>query len=891
MQGVAMSWLSRLFRRRKQETELEEEVRSHLEMAAQDRAERGEDRGEAERAARREFGNVGLVKEVTRDVWNWGSVERLTQDLRFGFRMMAKSPGFAAVAILTLALGIGANTALFSVVNGVLLNPLPYPDPDQLVTLAESKPNFDSGSISFPNFRDWRRDNRTFSMMGVSRSYSYNLTGKGDAEQVRAEFISSDYLTLLGVKAVIGRLFAEGEDEIGASPIVLISEGLWNHKFGGAPDIVGQGLTLDGRTFTIVGVVPASFKLQVVSFRASDVYAPVGQWTNPLLPVRAAGLGFHGIARLKPGVSIQQARADMKRVTADLTAAYPDADTGIGATLMPLKEEMVGYLRPILLVLLAAVGFVLLIACVNVANLLMARSTGRAREFAVRAALGAGRLRIVRQLLTESLILALAGGFLGLLFAAWGTKVALRHLPSALPRAVEVGLDARVLVFTITVALLCGILFGLTPALRISRPNLQETLKEGGRGSGGARHRAQGIFVVAEMAMALVLLIAAGLMIRSLSALWGVNPGFDSHNVLSFGVALAPSPKDASPDSVRAKLRQLQSTLAATPGVKAASLSWGAVPLSVDDEDLFYLEGQPKPSSENDMSWALSYVVQEDYLKVMGIPLQRGRFLTAEDNERSPHVIVVDDFFARKFFGDHDPIGKRVILSSKGGAAEIVGVVGHVKQWGLDSDDKQSLRAQLYFPFMQLPEAAMQPSSWSGTGVLVRFAGDPQAVTAAIRSSLRNMSSDQVMYEVQTMEEVIADTLAERRFSMIVLGVFAALALGLASMGIYGVISYLVGQRTREIGIRIALGAKRGDVLRMVLGEGMRMTLIGVVVGLIASLGLTRLMANMLFGVKATDPLTFAVLALILATVALVGCYVPARRAMQVDPIVALRYE
>jgi predicted permease len=528
---------------------------------------------------------------------------------------------------------------------------------------------------------------------------------------------------------------------------------------------------------------------------------------------------------------------------------------------------------------------------VNVANLLMARSTGRAREFAVRAALGAGRLRIVRQLLTESLILALAGGFLGLLFAAWGTKVALRHLPSALPRAVEVGLDARVLVFTITVALLCGILFGLTPALRISRPNLQETLKEGGRGSGGARHRAQGIFVVAEMAMALVLLIAAGLMIRSLSALWGVNPGFDSHNVLSFGVALAPSPKDASPDSVRAKLRQLQSTLAATPGVKAASLSWGAVPLSVDDEDLFYLEGQPKPSSENDMSWALSYVVQEDYLKVMGIPLQRGRFLTAQDNERSPHVIVVDDFFARKFFHDHDPIGKRVILSSKGGAAEIVGVVGHVKQWGLDSDDKQSLRAQLYFPFMQLPEAAMQPSTWSGTGVLVRFAGDPQAVTTAIRSSLRNMSSDQVMYEVQTMEEVIADTLAERRFSMIVLGVFAALALGLASMGIYGVISYLVGQRTREIGIRIALGAKRGDMLRMVLGEGMKMAVIGVGVGLIASLGLTRLMANMLFGVKATDPLTFAVLALILVAVALVACYLPARRAMQVDPIVALRYE
>jgi predicted permease len=877
--------------RKKREAELEEEVRSHLKMATQERAERGEDRREAERAARREFGNVGLVKEVTRDVWGWGSLERLMQDLRFGLRMMAKSPGFAAVAILTLALGIGANTALFSVVNGVLLNPLPYPNPDQLVTLAESKPNFDSGSISFPNFRDWRKDNRTFSMMGISRSYSYSLTGKGEAEQVGAEFISSDYLAVLGVKPMIGRLFAEGEDEIGASPIVLIGEGFWIRKFGAVPDIVGQGLTLDGKTFTIVGVVPASFKLQVWSFRASDVYAPVGQWTNPILNLRTAGLGFHGVGRLKPGVTIQQARADMKRVTGDLAAAYPDTDTGIGATLMPLKEQMIGYLRPLLLVLLAAVGFVLLIACVNVANLLMARATGRTREFAVRAALGADRGRIVCQLLTESMLLALAGGGLGLLLAAWGTKVALRNLPSALPRANEIGLDVRVLLFTMGTSLLCGILFGLVPALRTSKPNLHDTLKEGGRGGSGGKYRAQGIFVVAEMAMALVLLIAAGLMIRSLSALWKVNPGFDSHNVLSFGVALAPSTKATSPDAVRAQLREVQSRLASTPGVKSASLSWGALPLGGDDEDLFYLEGQPKPASENDMSWAISYVVQEDYLKVMGIPLQRGRFLTAQDNERSSHVIVIDDFFARKFFGDQDPVGKRVILSGKGGVAEIVGVVGHVKQWGLDSDDKQSLRAQLYFPFMQLPDAAMQPSSWSGTGVVVRFEGDAQAVATAIRSGLHGMSSEQVMYSVQTMEEVIAETLAERRVSMIVLGAFAALALGLASIGTYGVISYLVGQRTHEIGIRIALGAKQSDVMGLVLREGMKMTATGVVLGLIAAVGLTRVMANLLFGVSATDPLTFAGVAVVLTLVALTACYLPARRAMKVDPIVALRYE
>jgi predicted permease len=534
---------------------------------------------------------------------------------------------------------------------------------------------------------------------------------------------------------------------------------------------------------------------------------------------------------------------------------------------------------------------VLLIACVNVANLLMARSTGRTREFAVRAALGAGRGRIVRQLLTESMLLALAGGGLGLLLAAWGTKVALRNLPSAVPRANEIGLDVRVLLFTMGVSLLCGILFGLVPALRTSKPNLHDTLKEGGRGASGGKHRAQGVFVVSEMAMALVLLIAAGLMIRSLSALWNVNPGFDSHNVLSFGVAFAPSPKATSPDAVRAKLREVQSRLASTPGVKAASLSWGALPLAGDDEDLFYLEGQPKPASENEMSWAISYVVQEDYLKVMQIPLQHGRFLTSQDNEHSSHVIVIDDFFARKFFGDQDPVGKRVILNSKGGVAEIVGVVGHVKQWGLDSDDKQSLRAQLYFPFMQLPDAAMQPSSWSGTGVVVRFEGDARAVAKAIRTGLQGMSGEQVMYSVETMQEVIAETLGERRVSMIVLGAFAALALGLASMGIYGVISYLVGQRTHEIGIRVALGAKQSDVLGMVLREGMRMTVIGVAIGLIAAAGLTRLMANLLFGVSATDPLTFAGVAVVLTFVALVACYLPARRATKVDPILALRHE
>jgi len=546
--------------------------------------------------------------------------------------------------------------------------------------------------------------------------------------------------------------------------------------------------------------------------------------------------------------------------------------------------------RLLLLVLLSAVGFVLLIACVNVANLLMVRSAGRAREFAVRAALGAGRGRIVRQLLTESIVLALAGGGLGLLLAAWGTKLALQHLPAELPRASEVGLDVRVLLFTMGISLLCGILFGLAPALRISKSNLQETLKEGGRGSGGGKHRTQGAFVVAEMALALVLLIAAGLMIRSLNALWSVNPGFDAHNVLTFSISLSPSMKDASADAIRSTLRAVQDRLQSTPGVKSASLSWGAVPLGDDDEDVFWLEGQPKPSSVNDMSWTLSYVVQESYLKVMGIPLERGRFFTAQDSERAAHVVVIDDVFARKFFGDQDPIGRRLNLYNKGGVAEIVGVVGHVKQWGLDTDDQQSLRAQLYFPYMQLSDAAMLQSA-SGTGVLLKLDGNVQGIATTLRTVLQAMNGDQVMYGAQTMEEIIAESLATRRVSMMVLGVFAALALGLASMGIYGVISYLVGQRTHEIGIRMALGAKQADVLRMVLDEGMRMVALGVAIGLLAAAGLTRLMAKLLFGISATDPLTFAGVGIILTVVALAACFVPARRAMRVDPIVALRYE
>jgi predicted permease len=880
------------WRRRQQQEQLEQEISGHLEMAKRDRLDRGESPAQAEASARREFGNVGVIQEVTRDQWGWIWLEEILQDLGYGARTLRKNPGFTAIAVLTLALGIGANTSLFSVVNGVLLNPLPYPHPEQLLTLHESKPNFKAGSISYLNFRDWQKDNHTFSAMAIDRAYSFSLTGLGEAEQLEARFISSDFFALLGVNPVLGRTLTAGEDEIGAAPQAMISAGLWKRKFAATPGVLGKALTLDGRDYTIIGVVPASFDLALRSFRPAEVYVGIGQWTNKGLTDRGAGLGIHGIGRLKPGVTIEQARADMESVTQNLAAAYPDTDKGISANLIPFRKDMFGDVQPVLLVLLGAVGFVLLIACVNVANLMLARSTGRAREFAVRAALGAGQGRLVRQLLTESILLAFAGGGLGLLLAQWGTRAALAALPTDLPRSAGIRLDSHVLFFTMGVSLLAGVFFGLAPALKTSQPRLHETLKESGRGSSGTRHRAQGVFVVLETAMALVLLIGAGLMIRSLAALWRVDPGFHPDSVLTFNLSLAPAMMTASPDAIRAAIRNLDERFAAIPGVQFVSQSWGGFPFSFDDDLRFWMDGQPKPASENDLNWALAYIVSPSYLQAMGIPLQRGRFFTSHDDEHAPPVVVIDDVLARKYFGDQDPVGRRINVERTNNKAEIIGVVGHVNQWGLDLDATESLRAQMYVPCLQMPDSyiAMVPGG-GGTFVVVRSETPTPALVAALRHASQQISGEQVIYGVETVNEFIAKSLATRRFSVILLGVFAALALLLSSVGIYGVISYLVGQRTREIGIRVALGAGRIDVLRLVLSQGVKMALLGVCIGLLTSLGLTRLMANMIYGVSPTDPLTFLCVAMVLTLVALAACYIPARRAMRVDPIVALRYE
>jgi len=881
-------WLRRIFRKQETEHQLDSELRFHLEQRIAERVETGETSEEACRQAHIEFGGVEAIKQECRESRRVHFFEVLLQDVRYGLRMLRRSPGFTAVAILTLTLGIGANTAIFSVVNGVLLNPLPYPHPEQLITLHESKPNFQYGSISYPNFRDWQKENRSFASMAIFRSSSFTLTGLGDAEQVRGYFVSSDFFPQLGITPVLGRNFRLGEDEIGAAPLALISEGFWQRKFGASKDALGKSITLDGKNYTIIGVIPARFGLTMIGFRTSNIYLPIGQWTNPLLPQRTAGLGIHGIGRLKPNFTIARAQADMERVSANLSAAYPDVNKGVGASLIPLTQLIVGEVRPFLLLLLVAVGFVLLISCVNIANLLLARSTLRKREFAVRIALGASAGRVIRQLLTESILLALSGGILGLCVSSVSIRAILNSVSSALPRAGEVTLDARVLGFTLVLSVISGIAFGLLPALRL-RPELVSAVKERVLHSGG-RWSVQRTFVVTEIALAMVLLVGTGLMVRSLTQLWNVNPGFNSHNLLTFGISLPPHMTNASPEAVRSSFRALEAELNSIPAVKASSFSWGAVPLQGDDEELFWMEGQPKPSSPNDMNWALNYVVGPDYLKAMQIPLVRGRFFTAHDDEHSPLVAVIDESLARRFFPSQDPIGKRINLSDQEKPAEIVGVVSHVRQWSLDDEDARELQPQLYRPFMQLPERNMVLAA-GGVSVLLRFKGQSPGLVGEIRRHVRHLSSEHVLYDPMTMDQTISAGLATRRYSMALLSSFAALALLLAAIGIYGVISYFVGQRTQEIGVRMALGATRLNVIGLVLGQASRAALAGLLIGLVGSFALTRLLKNLLFGISATDPLTFIVVTVILGGAALLAGYLPARRATRVDPTVALRCE
>jgi predicted permease len=820
----------------------------------------------------------------------------LWMDLRYALRVLTKNPGFTLIAVLTLALGIGANTALFSVVNGVLLNPLPYPHPDQLVAVAETFPPFAEASIAYPNFLDWVRMNHTFEGLAAYRHTNFNLTGTGEAQRLNGVQISADFFPLLGVKPVIGRDFSPQDDQHGAAPVVMLSGRFWRNKFAGSPDVVGKVLNLGGTGYTVIGVVPENFYFccESMNFQLGDVYVPIGSVNSAWVTSRDSHPGIRAVGRMKPDVTIEQARADMNEIAFNVAKTYPETNKGGGIVLTPLRQRMVQGVQSILFVLLAAVGFVLLIACANVANLLLARSTGRSREFAIRSALGATQKRVVRQLLTESLLLAMTGGGLGLVFAAWGTQVALGVLPKALPRAGDVRIDPRVLLFTLLVSIIAGVLFGLAPALKASRPDLHDTLKEGGRGTSGTRHRAQAVFVVAELALAVVLLIGAGLTVRSLARLWDVNRGYNSQNVLTFDLALPPSVAKETPDQFRAMLRQLPDRVAQIPGVEAASVTDASLPLSNDWEYRFFIEGHPKPAINREMPETLLFVVSPNYLRVMGMPLLQGRFFTPDDRAESRRVGIIDEDFAREYFPNQNPVGQSIELVTAGtdqySPFEIVGVVGHVEEWGVDSNIAGAVRAQFYTLAEQIPDGWLDFAK-SGAGIVVRTQAPNYPSADTIRSAMAEMNSEQAAYDFRPMEEIISESLASRRFAMILLGVFAAVALFLASIGIYGVMSYVAGQRTHEIGVRMALGAQRRDVLGLVLSDAARMTLAGVPIGLIAAAGLMQLIKTMLFGVSTADPLTYAAVAVLLSAVALLACYLPARRAMRVDPMVALRHE
>ncbi|HXY24780.1 MAG TPA: ABC transporter permease [Candidatus Acidoferrum sp.] len=810
----------------------------------------------------------------------------LLQDLRYAIRMLLQSPVFAAIAILTLALGIGANTALFSIVNGVLLSPLAYPRSGQLVAIYGKTPGFERAPVNYPNFLDWQRDTKTFSFMALYRNQDYNFVGTDESERLSGYMISSDFFSTLGVAPIVGHTFRPDDDRVGAAPVVILGGGFWKRKFGGSLEIVGKSLTLNGASYLIVGVIPPGFTFYG---QDRDVYTPIGQWNDPSFHDRRVDVSAHAVGRLKPGVTLAQAKADMDGIAANLAAAYADANEAAGITLVSLKEDIVGNVQPFLISLLAAVGFLLMIACANVANLLLARALGRSREFAIRGALGASRARVIRQLLTESILLAGSGGALGLLFAVWATKAVHSTLPGTLPRSNEVSLDWRVLLFTMALSLFVGIAFGLAPALKTSRINLQEILKEGGRGSSASRHRLQGVFVAGEVAMALVLLVGAGMMVRSLAALWRVDPGFNPTHAITFSLSMPANAATTSAET-RARLRQFDDKMHSIPGVQAVSVTLGSRPMIHDSSERFWIEGRPKPPNLQDMPQAMFYLVEVGFQQAMGITLERGRFVTPQDDEKAPVAIDIDDVFARTYFPGENPIGKHLHLATFGVPAEIVGVVGHVKQWGPDGDGKSRVLAQFDYPFMQLPEKLM-PLVAEAVAVVLRTEGDPAVVIGHVRQAVKEIDAREVIYNVRTMDEVVASSFAARRLSMILLSVFAALALVLACVGIYGVISYLVGQRTHEIGVRMALGARQRDVLRLVILHGTKMALAGVAIGIAGALMLTRLMANQLFGVSAHDPLTFAGVAALLIIAAVAACYIPARRAMRVDPMVALRYE
>jgi putative ABC transport system permease protein len=803
-------------------------------------------------------------------------METLLQDIRYGLRMLRKSPGFTAVAVIALALGIASTTAIFSVVNEVLLHPLPYPDSGRIVSVSQKlRSNGADASASPANYLDWAAQNHSFSYMAASRGFQGNLTGGERPERIRFTIVSGDFFSLFGVNPLLGRGLLAEDEKAGNDHVVVLSYGLWKSRFCSDRALLGRNITLSGEPYTVVGVMPASFEPDDYG----ELWMP-SPWDVPPYPLAPEkdprplrdSNYFEAWARLKPGVTLAQARAEMDAIARHLEKQYPDANTDIGISVVAMQDNLVSDIRPTLLLLVAAVVLVLLIGCANVANLLLARATERTKEVSIRSALGASRLRLVRQLLTESVLLALIGGVVGVLLTAWAVPALLAMSPPGITDFKHIGLNTDVLGFSIAVSVLSGILFGLAPAFHASRENLSGSLKEGERGSTSSHGRTRSALVVTEVGLSLVLLIGAGLIVKSFVRLMNVDPGFDPSHLLVFSVGLPPS---AAPAQQDAFYQQVQDRIEAVPGVQSAG-TVSRLPLSDGNSDRSF----KVPSSDKDYNADIR-VSTPSYFHTMGIPLLKGRNFNEHDVRGSVDVVVVNETLARTVFPGADPIGKYILdFGPEKNKIQIVGIVGNVRHEGLETDP----RPEVYLPFGQ--------AHWHSVFVVVRCkTSDPLVLTSGLQNAVWSVNKDVPLSNLRTMQDMIARSVLRRKFTMLLLAIFAGLAMLLASVGLYGVMSYTVSQRTHEIGIRMALGAQKTDVLKLVIRQGMALVILGLALGIVASVAATRLMSGLLFAVSATDPLVFCVVAALLASVAMAANYLPARRASRVDPMVALRYE
>src|SRR6266403_753758 len=880
-----MNWWHRLLRRKKMEEHLEKELRFHLEQHTNELIAQGYSRDEARRQSRLSLGGPEQVKENCRDARGTRWLEDLLQDFRYAIRMLRKQPGFAGVALLTLALGSGATTVMFTVVNGVLLKPLPYPEPDRLVVVHGHTDTWNAAiygeqNLTYPDFLDCRRSSRSLEMAGFV--YSGGILGEpGVPEYVERREITPELFSVLGVPLLRGRAFLPEEDRPGGAPVAILSYSLWQRRFAGEPRTVCLPGFLDDKSYTVVGITPPGFQLDG---EEGDVFTLLGQDTAAYLRNRRAHpVGV--VARLRPGAKLSQASAELELIGQQLTAQYPDSNKGRSFVAMPLRPD-VGDVRSTLWLLLGAVGLVLLIACVNVASLLLASAVSRERELAMRVALGASRGRLVRQCLTESAVLGLLGGALGILLADLGTHPFLTFWPGTLPRAEEVQLDWRVLLFALTASLLSGFLFGLAPALRAPAEKIEQTLRAGPRTVVGGSRRLHSAFVVSEIALAVVLLVAAGLLGRTLLRVSSLDPGVNLQNVLVTRMALSPGVL-AEPGRIRPAWQDVLERARRVPGVQSVA-AVDTVPMREGNNQIGYWPNADVPP-ENNQPVALATTVTTDYLKVMGIPLRRGRFFDDRDRMGAEFVIVIDDVFAQNAFGTQDPVGKRIWMPQMGyGPFVVAGVVGHVRHWGFAGDDQAQVRAQFYYPFAQLPDKYLR--RWSELmSVAVRTSIPPLSVVESLRGEVRGATGDQVLYEVRTMEQLARSTLDQHRFLLLLFGVFAGLALLLACIGIYGVLAYLTVQRVPEIGVRLALGATAREVIWLVLRQSLAMIFAGVAVGFSAAVGAARLLERSVEGVRSMEPLAFTIMVAILIVAGLFASWLPARRASRIDPIVALR--